>query len=229
MDLSTFINIDYSTIGTFSGSHSLFLDELMVVLTSGFTWIPLYIALFYLVVKNNETMAQVFLVIGCSLLCILLSTGMSDCIAKPLVGRLRPCNDPAIKYSLNMMSSMRNNDYSFFSAHAANTFSIALFFCLLVRNRILSISLISWSLINCYTRLYLGMHFPFDILAGLVWGALVAIVSYLLYSYIYRRISPKINYISTQYTSTGYSLGDIDLVICILFFTYLYTIINSVV
>lgn len=196
----------------FNGSDSAFLDQWMATLTSGLTWIPLYIALLYLVIKNNETMSQIFLVIGCAVCCVLLSDLVADFIVKPLVGRYRPCYDPLIKYTIKVVDGIHGGDYGFFSAHASNTFSIALFMCLLVKNKTLGISLVLWSLLNCYTRLYLGMHYPTDIICGLIWGSVVACLSYYVYCRIDKCLSQKNNFVSSQYTSTGYCLDDIDIV-----------------
>ena len=154
---------------------------------------------------------------------------MADIIVKPLVARWRPSNDPVLKYTVSVVDGMRGSDYGFFSAHAANTFSIALFFCLLVRSKVLSVSLVAWSLLNCYTRVYLGLHYPLDILCGLLWGGTVAIVVYCIYLRLYSRITPANNYISTQYTSTGFSLDDVDVVELVLISTLLYSVIRAVV
>ena len=105
--------------------------------------------------------------------------------------------------------------------------SIAVFFSLLVRNRKFMIVMLAWSLLNCWTRMYLGVHYPSDILCGLAWGATVGMFVYLLYKHVYFKISPKLNYVSTQYTATGYSLVDIDVVITLSMFIYCYIIIRG--
>lgn len=207
----------------------MFVDSLALTLTNGFTWIPLYLAFFYLVIKNNEKWGQIFLIIGASALCLLLADGLSEGIMKPYVARLRPSFDPSLFDSVQLVKGYTANGYSFFSAHAANTFSLALFFSLLVRNRVFSTFLILWSLVNCWTRLYLGVHFPIDILVGLVWGAVVGLLVYILFMKAYVRITPKLHYISTQYTKTGYSLTDIDIVLNILVLTCIYAIVKAVV
>jgi len=229
MDFQGLIEIDRVLLALLNGSDSLFLDGLMGTFTSGLTWIPLLLSLFYLIVKNNETMAQIFLIVGCALLCILLADGMADGIVKPMVGRLRPGNDPIIKYSIDVVDNMRGLDYSFFSAHAANTFSLTVFFCLLVKDRVFTIFLGVWSLLNCYTRLYLGMHFPTDILVGLLWGGFSGLVSYWVYRKVYNRISPKINYVSTQYTASGYGLSDINKVIVVFILTLVYSVFRALI
>lgn len=229
MDLSSLIEADRTLFSCFNGSDSLFLDGLTTTLTSGFTWIPLYMALLYLIIKNNETVAQIFLIVACSALCILLADGMADIIVKPLVGRWRPGNDPVFKYTVDVVNNLRGDDYGFFSAHAANTMSLAVYFCLLVRNRVFQFFMILWSLINCWTRLYLGLHYPGDVLVGLLWGIIAGFIAYLVWHKVYFKISPKLNYISSQYTSTGYSLTDIDVVIAVMVFTFAYAIIRSII
>lgn len=229
IDFQTILDADRNLLFLLNGSNSLFVDNWMVALTCGFTWIALYFALLYLVVKNNENMKQIFLTIGCALLCVALADVMADVVMKPLVERWRPSTDPMIKYSVRVVGGMRGSDYGFFSAHAANTFALALFFCFLVRSKILSVSLVLWSLVNCYTRIYLGLHYPLDVLCGLLWGAAVACGVYYLYYRIYSRIAPANNYISTQYTSTGYSLDDVDVVELVLTATLLCTVLYAIV
>lgn len=215
MTLDHLIDFDQRLLLLLNGSDSLFLDHLVELLTWGFTWTPLYIALFYLVVKNNETMFQIALTVGCAALCILLADGLADGIVKPLVGRPRPSLDPYLKYIVDVVNDHRGSGFSFFSAHAANTMSLAVFFSLLVRSRLLTIVLVAWSLLNCWTRLYLGMHYPIDIVCGVVWGLVSGVASYMVFYKFYFKVSPKINYISSHYTSTGYSTTDIDVVMTV--------------
>ena len=225
--MQTLIDIDREILAFFNGSASLFVDNLAVVLTSGLTWIPLYISLLYIVIKNNETMKQIMLVIGCVLLCIVLSDGVADFIVKPLVGRLRPSNDPLVMCTVDVVNGMRSAQYSFFSAHASNTFCIAMFFSLLVRKKSFVVSMVTWSLVNCWTRMYLGLHYPSDIIVGLLWGGIVGSVVYLIYIKSYLRMYPDFNYISSQYTSTGYNRIDVDAVLLVLTLTLLYAIMRA--
>ncbi|MBR3445962.1 MAG: phosphatase PAP2 family protein [Prevotella sp.] len=226
-DIQSILELDREFLFFFNGSDSLFVDGLMATFTSGFTWIPLYVGWLYLVIKNNETFTQVALTVCAALLCLFLADGVSEGIVKPLVGRLRPCNDPSIRHLVDVVEGVQASDYSFFSGHASNTFSLAVFFCLLVRSRIFNAFMITWSLLNCYTRLYLGMHYPTDILTGLVWGALVGASVYWVYFKLYFKITPKLNYVSTQYTYTGYSRVDIDIVISLLVFCLLYSVVRA--
>ena len=216
-------------LSIFNGSDNIMLDQMVQILTSGLTWIPLYVMLFFVVMRNNETMGQIALVVGSAIFCVLFADGLVDGIIKQLAERWRPSNDPTFKYMVQVVDDIRLKGYSFCSAHAANTMSLAVFFYLLIRSKLLTITLVIWSLINCWTRLYLGVHYPSDILCGMIIGIIVGILVYLLYYKIYLRISPKINYISNQYTSTGYDHDDIDKAMVILMLTLVYVVTRSVV
>ena len=225
--MQTLVDIDRTLLAFFNGSESLYVDNLAVALTSGFTWIPLYMSLLYVVIKNSETMKQIMLVIGCVCLCIILSDGLADFIMKPMVGRFRPSQDPLLKYAVDVVNGTRGTLYGFFSAHASNTFCIAVFFSLLVRNSKFVTAMIAWSLVNCWTRMYLGLHYPGDILAGLLWGGMVGAFVYFVYIKAYLRMYPDFNYISSQYTTTGYNRVDIDIVLLVLTLTLLYAVMRS--
>lgn len=227
MDFSTIQNIDFQVLQWFNGSNNVILDQLAVVLTSGVTWIPLYVVLFIVVMRNNETMSQIALVVGSAFLCILFADGFADGIIKPLAERWRPSNDPLVKYSVQVVDNLRMKDYSFCSAHAANTMSLAVFFSLLIRSRMITITMVTWSLVNCWTRLYLGVHYPLDVLTGIVLGGVVGFLVYLFYHRMYRRISPEIKYISNQYTSTGYDHDDIDMIMTVVMVVLVYVVIRA--
>ena len=227
--MTELLNIDRWLLGLLNGSDSLFLDSVATTFTAGMTWVPLYFALLYLVVKNNDTMAQIMLIIVCAVVCVLISSTVADGIVKPLVARPRPLNDPVYKDAVDTVAGMFSRQYSFFSAHASNTFSLAIFMAFLIRSRLATCFLVFWSLLNCWTRLYLGMHYPSDIVAGLLWGAMVGTGMYYLYRYLYYRFSPRISYVSSQYTRTGYAYADVDVMCAVMVFILLYAAIKAVI
>ena len=223
-----FQEIDLALLHFFNGSQSAIYDQFILTLTNGLTWIPLYIALFIMVLKNNESMSQIFIIVGCCALGVIFSAGLDDLVIKPLVARPRPTQDLVVKYTIDTALGYRESNFSFFSAHAANTFTVAIYMIFLVRNRAFTIAMALWSLFNCYTRLYLGVHYPSDILCGLLFGAVVGSVAYWLHLRLYYKVTPHFRYVSEAYTKTGYSIGDIDMVIATLVLTFIYAIFKSV-
>lgn len=209
------IQFDKQLLLAVNGSDSLFIDYLIMTLTTATTWIPLYLSLFYVVLKSNTTVRDILLVVGAAGLCVLLAGTVDDTIVKPLVARWRPGRDPEIGMLVDTVDGYRGGNYGFFSAHAANTFSIALFFSLLIRRRLFVVAMMAYSLVNCYTRLYLGVHYPGDITVGLIWGALVGYTVYRLH----RRYATPVSY--------DERLCDIPIAVFVL--TLLYAIVRSLI
>ncbi|MBQ6682316.1 MAG: phosphatase PAP2 family protein [Prevotella sp.] len=229
MDIQGLLEIDRQLLLAFNGSGSLFIDSLVLVLTNAYTWIAFCLALAYLVIKNNGKWSQIMLVVAASGLCILLSSLVAEGVVKPYVARLRPSLDPSVCNMLHLAKGYTASGYSFFSAHAANTFSIAVFFSLLVRSRVFTIFIMAWSLLNAWTRLYLGVHYPSDVIVGLAYGAFVGIMVYLIFMKLYMIVTDKLHFISSQYTRTGYGFSDIDIVHNVLLLTIVYAVIHAAV
>lgn len=184
------IEMDKKLLLLLNGSDSWLLDSLMITLTNALTWIPFYLALIYMVIRANQHLKSVLWVLGCAALCLLFAGAFDDIIVKPMVARLRPTHDPEIGGLIRVVDGYRETLYGFFSAHASNTFSIALFLSLLVRRRLFTIVLFVWSLLNAWTRIYLGVHYPGDVLVGLIWGA---VVGYVVYRF-YRKMTVPVTY-----------------------------------
>ena len=227
MDFQTIIDFDKQLLLFFNGSESLFLDAMVTTLTNAWTWVPLYISLLIVVIKNSDSALKVVMIMASAGLCVLLAGTVDDTIVKPLVGRWRPTRDPEIGLLVDIVDGYRGGDYGFFSAHAANTFSIAIFFCWLVRSRLLSVALVLWSFTNCWTRLYLGVHFPGDILVGLCWGGLVGTGVYFLYRHFSAKFTWTSSYTSLAYTKTGFNRNDADIPVCVLVFTLIYAVMRA--
>ena len=230
MDMDTIIQMDKQLLLAINGSDSLFVDYLAKTLTTAATWIPLYVSLFYVVVKNNDNFRRIICILACAGLCVLFAGTVDDLLVKPLVARLRPTHDFQIGMLVDTVDGYRGGKYGFFSAHAANTFSIAVFFSLLMRSRLVTLLLVGWSLTNCWTRLYLGVHYPLDILCGLLWGGSVGTGIYFLYRYVDRRLLHSENdYVSSKYTSSCYRYSDIYIVALVLSLTLIYCILCSLI
>ncbi len=228
MDWNTLIDFDKQLLLAVNGSDSLFLDGMVMTLTNATTWIPLYLSLLYLVIRNNDSMQKIAFIVASAALCVLFAGTVDDTIVKPLVARWRPTHDPEIGILVDTVNGYRGGNYGFFSAHACNTFSIAIFFSLLVRSRLFTFFMVGWSLTNCWTRLYLGVHYPGDILVGLLWGATVGTSVYFLFfrKMVSRYASGQV-FVSEQYTPSGYQRSDIDVVISVLVLSFIYAVFKA--
>lgn len=220
-------DLDRQLLLAVNGSDSLYLDRVVVALTHAATWIPLYLALFYMVLKNNDNFRRLLLVLGGVAMCYLLAGAVDDGIVKPMVARWRPTHDPQIGMLVDIVDGYRGGRYGFFSAHASNTMCIATFFCWLARSRRLSVTLVTWSLINCWTRMYLGVHFPGDILVGVLWGICVGTGVYFLYRRLTRGMYMPRNMNPSQYTTTCYRRQDCNWPVAIFVFTLTFVFIKA--
>jgi undecaprenyl-diphosphatase len=157
--------------------HTPTFDVVMFWVTYRFTWLPLYFYLIYLLYKK---FGKIF---WQNLLFVALSAGLSDRITsglmKPYFQRFRPCHDPAIQYIVHVVGDC-GGQYGFASSHAANCFALATAFYLLNGNAKLTFFLFIWAIIVSYSRIYVGVHFPTDLLAGALVGILVSIVLFAL-------------------------------------------------
>ena len=214
------LEIDKYLLLGINGSDSLFWDACMLVYTSISLWIPLALVLLIILAKNNS--AKNFLIlIGLIVVLFFLTDGITSTICKPYFARLRPTHDPELMYIVDVVNGYRAGLYSFMSSHAGNSFGIATFVLLLIRNRTLSISLIIWAIMNSFTRLYLGVHYPGDILAGTTVGILSGVAVYYLYKYITnKKGGVRHDYISSQYTKSGYLVSDIHFALVVLYATF---------
>ena len=190
--LDQLIEIDTQLLLLINQHHAAWADQMMWIISAKATWIPLYLLLIVVIVKqysDKATMAKfawmhrlpTYLFI---LFTIALSVGLSDYISsgilKELVARPRPTRVPELEGVLHLVNGYRSGQYGFVSSHAANTMVVALLFSLIWRNKIATCGLMLWVAANCYSRMYLGVHYPTDILGGLIVGSLVAVGGYWL-------------------------------------------------
>ncbi len=174
--LETLINWDTDLFLFLNGMHSPFWDQVMWLITGKWIWIPLYLFILGWFIRDYRWKAAVLLIFVVIL--ITLSDQSSVHLFKAVFQRLRPCHDPGIADLVHTVNGKCGGKYGFVSSHAANTFAIAFFSLLLIRNRYYSISIIIWASIVSYSRIYLGVHFPGDIIVGALLGALIGYIVY---------------------------------------------------
>lgn len=167
--METLYNIDLGLFQFFNQSCSnSFFDWLMPLITNKYTWIPLYFVLLtYFIIKYKK---KSFIPIIALALAVGASDYITSGIIKPNVNRTRPCNIE--EANANILAPCRNSP-SFPSSHAANHFAIATFMLLLLssKKKWLKTIFIAWAAAIAYSRVYVGVHFPFDVLIGGVIGA----------------------------------------------------------
>ncbi len=175
------MNWDTDILLWINGHYADWLDSVMWVISKPTTWIPLYVVLVALLAYRYRDWRTMVLVLAAFGIAVGLSDLTCSGVLKPLVCRLRPTHEPAID-PIHLVHGYTGGRYGFCSSHAANSMAVALLFSLLYRKKLATTSLMAWVAIVCYSRMYLGVHYPTDIVAGLAIGALMALWVYLALS-----------------------------------------------
>ena len=166
------------------------LDPLVLQLTETISWIPLYLLILYKIYRADPSGSP--WVIGGLMLTILLADQVTSGLMKPFFERLRPCHDPRWEGLIHNYGRC-GGLYGFASSHAANTFGLATFLTLTLSSKIKGIAwLFVYALLVSYTRIYLGVHYPVDIVFGALVGVLAAYLSWFLVVVLKKKFIKKI-------------------------------------
>lgn len=156
-----------------------FWDSIFWFASGKLTWAPLYILILYLIFRRYGWKQTLLALVFMALLVVAV-----DQIAnffKTFTPKLRPNHTPEIASQIHSVYGYKGGLYGTVSAHAATCFSIASFSIGLIRSRWYTIVIIMWALLVSYSRIYLGAHYPLDLLFGTINGVVMAIIALKLY------------------------------------------------
>ena len=179
-------NIDAQMLMAVNAMHSPFFDRFMMAFTGRWVWVPFYCVLAWYMVRRMGWRNGIGIVLAIGLA---VPIGDQTCawLIRPMAERLRPANlDNPLSAMVHIVDNYRGGSYGFPSCHAANTFALAGFMCLLCRRSRLSLMLVLWALATCYTRMYLGVHYPGDLLVGALVGTAASMLCYYLAQHLLR-------------------------------------------
>jgi undecaprenyl-diphosphatase len=158
-----FNNIDTQLYLFFNCMHTTWLDHIMMMCTGRYTWIPLYICIAILLVKTFGVKLSVIYLVAIGL-AITVTDQTCATLIRPIVARMRPSNpDNPLSMLATLVDGYRGGRYGFPSCHSANSFALAVLVSCLIRRPGTIAFMFSWALLNSYTRLYLGVHYPGDL------------------------------------------------------------------
>ena len=185
--LEQILSFDKELLLLINSANNQLFDIIMLFISSKLGWLPLYLLLLFFIIKDYGKKLWLILIVVA--LTILLADQISVQLFKNVFQRLRPCHDESLAGLLHMAKSC-GGKYGFISSHATNSFAIAIFVILLLRKKhawIWAVMLLYGFLI-IYSRVYLGVHYPTDVVAGAIVGSTIGLLTYFLFKFINVRI-----------------------------------------
>ena len=165
-------------------------DGFWLFITNKYSGIPLYLFLLYLIYKNFSPKV-LFVTLLCIALGITFSDQLSNLFKNHLFLRLRPCYEESVYPYVRLVKDSCGGKYGYFSAHAGNGFMIATFLSLVFKNKVkyLPYLLFIWASLVAYSRIYIGVHYPLDIITGVFFAVIIAFIIFSLWKYLILRFN----------------------------------------
>ena len=182
--LEKILSLDTKLFIFLNGLGSETFDGFWLIITKQYSWTPLFLLLLYLVYKKLGTKQTLFLLLFVAILLVL--TDQTANLFKNGFQRLRPCNNPEINSFIRIVQS--RTSFSFFSGHATSSMGVAIFLYLIFKKDFKYFWLLFlWPLIFAYSRIYLGLHYPLDIISGYLCGAILGFLMFQLYQFFQKK------------------------------------------
>ncbi len=181
--LETILNIDTEIFLFFNGMHNSVFDVIMYWVSKTTPWIPLWLFFIYLIIKQYGKKGIIVV------LALVAVVGLADYTSvhafKNVFERLRPCHNPQLIDMVHIVGNHCGGNYGFVSSHASNMFAIASFMSLAVFSKYPKsyILFFLWASLVGYSRIYLGVHYPGDVIGGAILGSIIA---YVVWKIVYR-------------------------------------------
>lgn len=203
------IEIDEKLLLAINGCHNDYFDHFMYLFSDRWIWVPMYVVILYVMIRNFSFRKTIVCLIAIALT-ITIADQVGASLIRPIVERMRPSNlDNPISDLVHIVNNHRSGRYGFPSCHAANTFGLAFFVCFLFRRRWLTAFLMFWAVVTCYSRVYLGLHYPGDLFFGMILGLLSATMVYL----IMRKLIPEHSGGSIKHVNTPIYVGALTIAV----------------
>ena len=204
-----------------NGSHNAFWDNFMSLYSGQVVWIPVTLFLLFILCYKTNWKESLLILLSLVLI-IVLCDQLSSSICKPYFLRYRPTHHPDFMDVVKTVNDYRGGDYGFISGHAANAFGFATFSLLLFRYRLYTVSILGWSTLMAYSRIYLGVHFISDIVPGALSGIIFGFLIFKLYVAVRRKLmktNEKPNVIFTNFSK--------NMLLSVLYATIIFMLIYS--
>lgn len=174
--LQKLLELDTNVFLFLNGFHSPQMDSFMWWVSGTTSWIPLYAVLLIIIIYRERPVRFIYTVIFIAL--VVLLCDQISVLIKNLVERPRPSHNPDIEEVIHLVNNRRAGKYGFVSSHAANTFGVAAFLTNQFKNAKWGVFLFAWATLVSYSRIYLGVHYPLDILCGALLGIILGVQCY---------------------------------------------------
>jgi len=185
--LSGLAEIDSKLFLLLNGMHNRFFDPVMYWASNRWIWVPFYAWVLYRIYKLSGKKTVTIIIL--TALLIASSDQLSNSIVKNTVQRPRPCHETSLEGKVHLVNNHCGGEYGFVSSHAANCFALFSFLFLLVRSKdkMLIQLLAAWAIVVSYSRIYLGAHYPGDVICGMALGIILGKIFSIIYFKIERR------------------------------------------